>query len=70
MSKSQTRATVLKGTAGVHSIGEKEDVEMVVLENMRGRDRAFNSIVGFGGCSGNVYSTSEGRGRNHAGWRC
>lgn len=39
----------LKGGAVMHSMGEKEDAEVVILEKMRGRDKAFNAILGFSG---------------------
>jgi len=37
------------GGTGMHSMGEKECAQVVVLENMRGRDKAFNAVVGFSG---------------------
>jgi hypothetical protein len=39
-----------EGSAGMHDMGEKGDARMVVLENMRDRDKAFNAVVGFSGC--------------------
>lgn len=35
--------------AGVHGMGERECARYVLLENMRGRDKAFNAVVGFSG---------------------
>ncbi len=37
------------GQAGAHIMGAKENAEVVLLENMRGRDKAFNEVVGFRG---------------------
>ncbi len=37
------------GQAGAHIIGGKENAEVVLLENMWGRDKAFNEVVGFRG---------------------
>lgn len=37
------------GSAGIHSMGQQEDAETVVLDNMRARDKAFNAILGFSG---------------------
>jgi hypothetical protein len=33
----------------MHDMRVKENTETVVLENMRGRDKAFNAIIGFSG---------------------
>lgn len=35
--------------ASMPEMGEREDAEVVLLENMIGRDRAFNAVVGFSG---------------------
>jgi hypothetical protein len=38
------------GRAGVHGMGEKEDVEVVLLEKKkRGRNKVFNAGVAFSG---------------------
>ncbi|KAH7400410.1 hypothetical protein BKA64DRAFT_481465 [Cadophora sp. MPI-SDFR-AT-0126] len=37
------------GVAGVPGIGEMVEEEVLLLENMRGRDKAFNAIIGFSG---------------------
>ncbi|CZR50130.1 uncharacterized protein PAC_00002 [Phialocephala subalpina] len=38
-----------EGGAGVYGMGEQKSAEIVLLENMRGRGKAFNSIVAFSG---------------------
>jgi len=35
--------------AGMRGMGEREHADIVMLENMRGRDKAFNSVIGFSG---------------------
>ena len=35
------------GSAGMHGMGEKGHARSVLLENMRGRDKAFNAVIGF-----------------------
>lgn len=52
------------GGAGMHDMRDTSNAETVVLENMRGRDKTFNAIVGFSVCSGRVYSRNDGRRRN------
>jgi len=39
-----------EGSASMYDMGEKGNARMVVLENMRDRDKAFNAVVGFSGC--------------------
>jgi hypothetical protein len=33
----------------MRGMGEREHADIVTLENMRGRDKAFNSVIGFSG---------------------
>ncbi|PVH70925.1 hypothetical protein DL98DRAFT_472213 [Cadophora sp. DSE1049] len=49
MDKLELRFRRRVGVAGRPSVGEMDDVEVLLLENMRGRDKAFNAIIGFSG---------------------
>lgn len=37
------------GGAGLHGMGENDNAQKVVLENMKERDKAFNAVIGFSG---------------------
>jgi hypothetical protein len=50
MDKLELWFTDEQGSVGMHGMGEKSNARMVVLENMRDRDKAFNAVVGFSGC--------------------
>ncbi|KUJ18508.1 uncharacterized protein LY89DRAFT_582089 [Mollisia scopiformis] len=49
MDKLELRFRGKGGGAGMHGMGEQEDAEIVLLENMRRRDKAFNAVVAFSG---------------------
>lgn len=49
MDKLELRFRGVEGGAGMHGMGERENAEIVLLENMRGRDKAFNSVIAFSG---------------------
>jgi hypothetical protein len=49
MDKLELRFRGREGGAGMHGMGEQEEAESVLLENMRGRDKAFNAIIAFSG---------------------
>ena len=53
---------------GMARISEKDDGEVLLLENMRGRDKAFNAIIGFSGIRWQHLQKrpkSEGKKQNH-----
>lgn len=47
MDKLELRFRGREGGAGMHGMGEQEDAKIVLLENMQGRDKAFNAIIAF-----------------------
>lgn len=49
MDKLELRFRRNEGGAGMHAMGELEEAEIVTLENMKGRDNAFNAVIAFGG---------------------
>ncbi|KAE8441809.1 hypothetical protein EG329_004262 [Mollisiaceae sp. DMI_Dod_QoI] len=49
MDKLELRFRGSEGGTGMHGMGEQEGAEIVLLENMRERDKAFNAIVAFSG---------------------
>jgi len=53
---------------GMARISDKDDGEVLLLENMRGRDKAFNAIIGFSGVRWQHLQKrpkSEGKKQNH-----
>lgn len=47
LDKLELRFRGMEGGAGMHQMGEREHAEIIVLDNMRGRDKAFNAIIAF-----------------------
>jgi hypothetical protein len=53
-----------EGGAGMQAMSEKECAEVVLLENMRGRDKAFNAVVGFSGLRWQCLQRKPDRAKN------
>ncbi len=61
MDKLELRFRGYEGGASTHGLGEQRDVEIILLENMRGRDKAFNAMVAFSGVRWQHLQKSSGK---------
>lgn len=59
MDKLELRFRGREGGAGMYGMGEQESAGIVLLENVRGRDKAFNAIVAFSGLDGSICNNDQ-----------